>query len=59
VYEVPVSGIDRSCTDPYQHHLSIVTKVSAITTASGVNGMVSPNQSSRYLPMKPVRPNVS
>ena len=37
----------------------MATKVSAMTTASGVNGIVSPNQESRYRPTNPVRPNAS
>src|SRR6266700_6005590 len=37
----------------------IATKVSAITTATGVNGIVSPNQEFRYMPRNPVRPNAS
>jgi len=37
----------------------MATKVSAITTAIGVNGIVSPNQESRRRPTKPVRPNAS
>src|SRR5713101_2759581 len=37
----------------------IATKVSAITTATGVKGIVSPNQESRYWPRNPVRPNAS
>ena len=37
----------------------MATKVSAITTAMGVNGIVSPNQESRYRPRNPVRPNAS
>ena len=35
----------------------MATNVSAMTTAIGVNGMVSPNQESSRWPMNPVRPN--
>src|SRR5215467_10778951 len=37
----------------------MATKVSAMMTASGVNGIVSPNQESRYWPTNPTRLNAS
>src|ERR1700729_4081818 len=50
---------ERSAPSTVMIRNGMATKVSAITTAAGVNGMVSPNQVSSELPMKPVRPKAS
>src|SRR6266542_2885911 len=50
---------ERSAPSTVMIRNGIATKVSAITTATGEKGIVTPNQEYRYLPSKPVRPNAS
>src|ERR1700723_1700813 len=50
---------ERSAPSTVMIRNGMATKVSAITTAADVNGIVSPNQELRYRPRNPVGPKAS